>query len=109
MSPAGGVGVNLAVQDAVAAARIVAGPLGTGTLRLRHLARVQLRRWPPTVATQLVQRAIQRAFLAPALGSPDPMPAPVPIRVVDRVPALQGAVARVVAVGVLPEHVDGPG
>ena len=107
MSPAGGVGVNLAVQDAVAAARLLAGPLtgGNGALAPWQLARVQLRRWPPTAATQLLQRGIQRAVLARALGSAEPIPAPLGLRLIDRFPLLQGVVAYLVGIGLLPEHV----
>jgi 2-polyprenyl-6-methoxyphenol hydroxylase-like FAD-dependent oxidoreductase len=110
MSPVGGVGVNLAVQDAVAAARFVAGPLaaiggGNGSLGRWPLARVQLRRWFPTAATQLLQRGIQRAVLARALGSGEPIPAPLGLRLVDRFGPLQGVTARLVGIGILPEHV----
>src|SRR5207244_2328609 len=67
MSPIGGVGVNLAVQDAVATARLL--PAG-------DLAKVQRRRQPPTVATQLLQRVLQRALIARVLGASHPGPAP---------------------------------
>lgn len=60
MSPIGGVGINLAVQDAVAAARILAGPLLAGELATSDLAKVQSRRGFPTIGTQLLQRAAQR-------------------------------------------------
>ncbi|MGV0837831.1 FAD-dependent oxidoreductase [Mycolicibacterium thermoresistibile] len=70
MSPAGGIGVNLAIADAVAAARITAGPLRKGTLSNRHLARVQLRRWLPTVLTQAVQQLMHRR-LRELLAHPD--------------------------------------
>jgi 2-polyprenyl-6-methoxyphenol hydroxylase-like FAD-dependent oxidoreductase len=109
MSPVGGVGINLAVQDAVAAARLLAGPLAGGRVAGSpapwELARVQLRRWFPTAATQLLQRAAQRAVLARALGSGEPMPAPLALRLVDRFPPLQGVMARGVGIGLLPEHV----
>ncbi len=70
MSPAGGIGVNLAIGDAVAAARIIAAPLQDGTLSTRHLARVQLRRTLPTVATQAVQRLMHRR-LRELLAAPE--------------------------------------
>src|SRR5271166_1816820 len=58
MSPVGGVGINLAVADAVATARILAGPLRAGRVSTRQLARVQVRRWLPTAILQAAQRMI---------------------------------------------------
>jgi len=107
MSPVGGVGINLAVQDAVAAARILAGPLRHGRVRQLDLARVQLRRWLPTALTQAAQRLAHRAIIAPTLaGNAGRAPArpPVAIRLLQRFPALQGVPGRAVAIGVLPEH-----
>ena len=89
MSPMGGVGVNLAVQDAVAAARLLAGPLkelrdaaahdtllpGTWSLE-RHLARVQSRRLFPTIATQLLQRALGRGVITRCARVRPPLPVP---------------------------------
>jgi 2-polyprenyl-6-methoxyphenol hydroxylase-like FAD-dependent oxidoreductase len=84
MSPVGGVGINLAVQDAVAAARVLAGPLlrggpapsGGNPPRLggvdRAAARVQRRRWPATATTQAAQRIAHRLILAPRLASKAP-------------------------------------
>jgi 2-polyprenyl-6-methoxyphenol hydroxylase-like FAD-dependent oxidoreductase len=118
MSPMGGVGVNLAVQDAVAAARIVAPPLrelrdavahdtllpGTWSLE-RHLARVQARRLYPTVATQVLQRLLGRGVVARVLESDRPLPVPAFIRAMQRFPVLQGLTARAIAIGFLPEHI----
>ncbi|MCA0156113.1 FAD-dependent oxidoreductase [Tsukamurella sp. M9C] len=110
MSPVGGVGINLAVADAVAAARIVGPALRSdGGVPLRLLRRVQLRRWLPTVLIQGVQRVIHRALLAPALAAaPGPRLGaarlPAPLRLLRRFPALQGLTARMVAIGPLPEH-----
>ncbi|SFL14296.1 FAD-dependent oxidoreductase [Geodermatophilus ruber] len=104
MSPIGGVGINLAVQDAVAAARIVAGPLRRGAVAPRTLARVRRRRLLPTVLTQLVQRLIQSRFLRRVLAGEGPVGTPRLLRLLDRHPALQGVPARVVGIGVLPEH-----
>jgi 2-polyprenyl-6-methoxyphenol hydroxylase-like FAD-dependent oxidoreductase len=118
MSPMGGVGVNLAVQDAVAAARILAKPLlevrdaeaiggvlaGTWSLE-RHLARVQARRQFPTVATQGLQRVLGRGILARVLQSDRPLPVPLLFRALQRFPVLQGLTARAVAIGFLPERV----
>ncbi|MFP5346708.1 MAG: FAD-dependent oxidoreductase [Actinomycetes bacterium] len=107
MSPVGGVGINLAVQDAVAAANRVAVPLRENRLRSWHLAAVQARRWPPTVVTQLVQRVLQRTFIAEVVAGRRGGTTPRPLRVVDAVPALQAAAAYAVGVGLLPEHPSG--
>jgi 2-polyprenyl-6-methoxyphenol hydroxylase-like FAD-dependent oxidoreductase len=120
MSPMGGVGVNLAIQDAVAAARIVAPPLlelrdaaandtllpGTWSLE-RHLAKVQARRLFPTVATQVFQRLLGRGVVARVLESDRPLPVPTFIQALQRFPILQGLTARAVALGFLPEHIRG--
>ena len=104
MSPIGGVGINLAVQDAVAAARILAPPLIAGRLRERDLAAVRRRRRFPTAGTQLVQRVLQRAILAPVLGATGPVAAPFPLKVARRVPALRRIPARFIGTGLRPEH-----
>ncbi len=110
MSPVGGVGINLAIQDAVGAARLLAGPLRRGTLTRRHLDRVQLRRWAPAALTQAVQRAIHARVLGPVLdGGNEPVEAgsgrpPLPIRLLQRFPLLQAVPATAVGIGLLPEH-----
>ncbi|ODT98346.1 MAG: hypothetical protein ABS81_28075 [Pseudonocardia sp. SCN 72-86] len=111
MSPVGGVGINLAVADAVAAARILAPELRRdGTASTNGLRRVQLRRWWPTALVQGAQRLAHRAVLGKALAAdPDtPPPAtgtlPLPMRITQRFPALQGIPARLVAIGPLPER-----
>ncbi|MFF8731884.1 FAD-dependent oxidoreductase [Streptomyces sp. NPDC015171] len=73
MSPVFGIGINLAVQDAVAAARHLTGPLRRGTVRLRDVRAVQRRRLPTTVATQALQRAAHAGFIAPVLGGRPPL------------------------------------
>jgi 2-polyprenyl-6-methoxyphenol hydroxylase-like FAD-dependent oxidoreductase len=102
MSPVGGVGINLAVQDAVASANLLVRPLRTGTLSERDLARVQRRRALPTAVTQAGQRAIHRRIVAPLL---DGGAAPAPVRVLQRFPALQAIPAYLLAIGIRPEHV----
>ncbi|MGV9818241.1 FAD-dependent oxidoreductase [Nocardia xishanensis] len=108
MSPAGGVGINLAVQDAVAAARILAAPLISGRVRVEDLARVQRRRWLPTVVTQGMQRSLHAWAIGPALSGRVDLShagnAPWPLRVLRRVPVLRGVPAYLIARGVLPEH-----
>jgi 2-polyprenyl-6-methoxyphenol hydroxylase-like FAD-dependent oxidoreductase len=106
MSPIGGVGINLAVQDAVAAARILAAPIRQRRLNSRVLARVQSRRTFPTVGTQTLQVVIQRAFLGPVLTTDKPVTAPFPLRIARRFPVLQAIPARVVGVGLRPERLN---
>jgi 2-polyprenyl-6-methoxyphenol hydroxylase-like FAD-dependent oxidoreductase len=106
MSPIGGVGINLAVQDAVAAARILARPIAQRRLNSRVLAKVQSRRMFPTVGTQTLQVVIQQAFLRPVLTASRPVSAPAPLKIARRFPALQRIPARVVGVGLRPEHLN---
>ena len=116
MSPVGGVGINLAVQDAVAAANLLAGPLRSGGDLDLLLPRVQRRRRLPTAATQAVQRQVHDRLLAPRLaGAPGRVGAgtgtaglPLFLRVLCRVPALTRLTGRMVAIGVRPEHVSTP-
>ncbi|HEU4348234.1 MAG TPA: FAD-dependent oxidoreductase [Actinoplanes sp.] len=108
MSPIGGVGINLAVQDAVATANLLIDPLWSGTLTERDLARVQRRRMLPTVLTQWAQRTIQDRFLRPLLAGRSTGRAPLPLRLLDRFPALQRLTAYAVGIGVRPEHVRHP-
>ena len=108
MSPVGGVGINLAIQDAVATANLLVGPLTRGAVTERDLRRVQRRRWLPTAVTQLFQRAVQRRLVAPVLGGQDPRAAFGPLRHVARIGFVRRLPARLVGVGVLPEHVRTP-
>jgi len=110
MSPVGGVGINLAVQDAVAAARHLAAPLARGEAPVRDLARVQARRWAPTVLTQSLQRLAHRLVIQPGLagelgrtGGEPSRPARLP-QLLRRFPRLQAIPAYLVAIGLLPEH-----
>jgi 2-polyprenyl-6-methoxyphenol hydroxylase-like FAD-dependent oxidoreductase len=107
MSPVGGVGINLAVQDAVAAGNLLARPLRDRSLATRHLARVQLRRWLPTAVTQTLQRVVQRRLLVPVLERRAGAPAGL-LRRLAQVRALRRVPARMIGVGVLPEHVRAP-
>ena len=104
MSPVGGVGINLAIQDAVATARILAGPLRRRRLSSVHLARVQVRRALPAILTQAVQRVIQKRVLARVLTGEVGQRAPAGLRLIDRTPALQAIPAWAIGRGVLPEH-----
>jgi 2-polyprenyl-6-methoxyphenol hydroxylase-like FAD-dependent oxidoreductase len=105
MSPVGGVGVNLAVQDAIAAANILAGPLRAGTLADAHLAAVQKRRLWPTRVTQRLQVLVQERIIASALAGTGEMKPPMLLRLIARWPFLRRLPARMVGLGVRPEHV----
>jgi 2-polyprenyl-6-methoxyphenol hydroxylase-like FAD-dependent oxidoreductase len=105
MSPIGGVGINLAIQDAVAAANILAEPLRRKSVTLDDLRRVQKRRTFPTWATQAMQLAIQNHAIDPMLTSGKTPKPPAVLRLVQRWPWLQRIPARLVGMGVRPEHV----
>jgi 2-polyprenyl-6-methoxyphenol hydroxylase-like FAD-dependent oxidoreductase len=105
MSPIGGVGVNLAVQDAVAAANILAGPMKDGPVRLAALRRVQKRREWPTRVTQSLQLLIQNNVIAPTLTARQMSGPPLVLRMLARWPFLRRLPARLVGMGVRPEHV----
>ncbi|MFE0171281.1 FAD-dependent oxidoreductase [Streptomyces sp. NPDC059002] len=105
MSPVGGVGVNLAVQDAVAAARILAEPLRRGRVGVRDLERVQKRRWLPMALTQRQQRGEHDMLLRPALdGTLSGDRLPVPLRMLRSVPALRTVTGYLGGVGIRPER-----
>ena len=109
MSPVGGVGINLAIQDAVAAANILAMPLRGRRLVPQDLAAVQARRQWPTRMTQRAQIAIQNRFVAPVLAQKDTdPPLPWPIALMQRLPQLQRIPARLIGIGLRPEHVTSP-
>jgi 2-polyprenyl-6-methoxyphenol hydroxylase-like FAD-dependent oxidoreductase len=105
MSPVGGVGINLAIQDAVAAANRLAAPLRAGTLSEDDLAAVPQRRTFPTRMTQRIQVFIQENVLSRVLASREALTPPWPVRLVSRCPLLQRIPARLVGLGVRPEHV----
>jgi len=106
MSPIGGVGINLAIQDAVAASNLLSRPLLQGALTTDHLARVQRRREWPTRLTQYGQVAIQNRVIEPFLGQSAPTTAtPWVFRLLKRFPALRRVPARVIGIGIRPEHV----
>jgi 2-polyprenyl-6-methoxyphenol hydroxylase-like FAD-dependent oxidoreductase len=105
MSPIGGVGINLAIQDAVATANILVDPLRRKSLTLDDLRRVQKRRMFPTWATQAMQLAIQNHAIDPMLTSGKTPKPPAVLRLVQRWPWLQRIPARLVGMGVRPEHV----
>ncbi|WP_123665149.1 FAD-dependent oxidoreductase [Actinocorallia herbida] len=104
MSPVGGVGINLAVQDAVAAATRLARPLRRHRLTDRDLASVQRRRLAPTIAVQALQRLLHRRLITPILTGQAAAPPAGLLAVVARFPALSVVPAYLVGVGLLPEH-----
>jgi 2-polyprenyl-6-methoxyphenol hydroxylase-like FAD-dependent oxidoreductase len=108
MSPIGGVGINLAIQDAVATANILAEPLLQRSVTLEHLHAVQRRREFPTRATQRLQLFIQNRVLRRVLGSTAKPVLPWPLRLARRFPFLQRILARLIGLGFRPEHVRSP-
>ncbi len=104
MSPMGGVGINLAVQDAVGAATLLAEPLRRRILTEEHLAAVRRRRLPPAAITQGLQRAMHRRIVQPVLAGADPEPPAAFVELLRRLPWLAAVPARVIGVGVRPER-----
>ena len=108
MSPVGGVGVNLAVQDAVAAANILVEPLRVGTVTNEHLAAVQTRREFPMKIIQRIQVVVQNRLLSPALSSRDRPKPPLALKLIQWLPFLRRIPARLLGLGVRPEHIETP-
>jgi 2-polyprenyl-6-methoxyphenol hydroxylase-like FAD-dependent oxidoreductase len=108
MSPAGGVGINLAVQDAVAAANLLADSLRQHRTRERDLARVQRRRQFPTRVTQRLQVIMQERIISRVLDDTGGLRVPTMLRLFQRCPWLRRLPARLVGIGVRPEHVRTP-
>lgn len=106
MSPVGGVGVNLAVQDAVATANLLAARLVDGCPSEHELDAVRRRREFPVRMTQAMQVAVQNRLISVALKPGDgPLKPPLPVRLINAIPWLQGVTARFIGLGVRPEHV----
>ncbi|MGH7231032.1 MAG: FAD-dependent oxidoreductase [Nitrospiraceae bacterium] len=108
MSPVGGVGINLAIQDAVAAANLLALPLHADRLTSDHLRRVQRRRKLPTCITQWLQIFIQNRIITRVLKSGDTLSPPLPVRLLAGFPFLPRIPGRLIGIGFLPEHVKTP-
>jgi 2-polyprenyl-6-methoxyphenol hydroxylase-like FAD-dependent oxidoreductase len=102
MSPVAGVGINYALQDAVAAADLLEAPLRAGRLSLRDLAAVQRRRELPTRVIQAFQRLIQRGLVAPMIAGRTPRTLPLVLGVVTRVPLLRQLPLRLIGYGLRP-------
>ena len=107
MSPVGGVGINLAVQDAVAAANILAAPLAAGADPDPLLAKVQERRWTPTTRMQGLQRFAHRNIIEPMLRG-EITRVPLAVRLLDRIPLLRRIPGRVLGLGFGRQHVQSP-
>jgi 2-polyprenyl-6-methoxyphenol hydroxylase-like FAD-dependent oxidoreductase len=108
MSPIGGVGINLAVQDAVAAANILAEPLRSGTVSDAALQAVQDRRMFPTRATQWLQLFMQNNIISAVLAGKDELDPPLVLRLLARFPILRRLPARLLGLGFRPEHIRTP-
>src|SRR6266851_4503252 len=108
MSPIGGVGIDLAIQDAVATGNILAQPLRDSKLTDADLQAVQRRRTLPTRLIQGMQVAVQQRVLDPVIGSDKPIAAPWPLRLFNHLPWLARIPARLIGVGFRPEHVRSP-
>jgi 2-polyprenyl-6-methoxyphenol hydroxylase-like FAD-dependent oxidoreductase len=108
MSPVGGVGINLAIQDAVAAANALAEPLRERQATIAELRRIQKRRELPTRVTQSLQVAMQRRVIAPVLGGARRVKPPLLLRLIATVPLLRRIPAYIIGIGVRPEHIRLP-
>ena len=108
MSPAGGIGINLAIQDAVAAANILAGPMAAGEDPDPLLHKVQDRRLFPTRIIQAGQKAAQDAIIGPVLAARATLEAPLAVRLLDRYPLLRRIPGRLIGLGIRRERVRSP-
>ena len=105
MSPIAGVGINLAIQDAVAAANLLAAPIANSLLNEDHLQRVQRRREWPTLVTQRLQLLIQDQVISNVLDEKKEVQPPLFFRLLDSIPILRRIPARFIGLGVRPEHI----
>ncbi len=105
MSPIGGVGINLAIQDAVAAANLLAEPLRRGAVETDLLAAVQRRRMLPTRVIQGIQLFIQNNVMTAVLAAKETPRPPFAVQLLDWIPRLRRIPARLVGLGIRPEHV----
>ena len=108
MSPIGGIGINLAIQDAVAAANILAGAFCHGGITVEHLAAIQRRRAFPTRVTQRFQTVIQNQLVARVLAATAGETLPWPQRLLNRCGPVRWIRGRIIGIGLRPEHVRSP-
>ncbi len=106
MSPVFGVGINLAIQDAVATANLLADPLRQGRVTEEMLARIQKRREFPTRVIQFMQMNAHKG-LQTVFRHPGPAKAPWQLKAAVSIPGVQHVMARVIGLGILPEHIRG--
>lgn len=104
MSPAAGMGINLAIQDAVAAATLLVDPIRSGSVTTHDLRRVQRRRWRPMVIVQGVQRVLHRNVFAAAFAGKRSGPPPAVLILARHIPAIRRVLAQLIAFGPRPEH-----
>jgi 2-polyprenyl-6-methoxyphenol hydroxylase-like FAD-dependent oxidoreductase len=105
MSPVGGVGINLAIQDAVAASNLLTAPLRAGRVTIGDLRRVQQRRMLPTRLTQRMQLFMQNRVIRRVLSSTEALAPPLAIKLLAWFPIVRRIPARLIGMGVRPEHV----
>ncbi|WP_225421049.1 FAD-dependent monooxygenase [Sphingomonas parva] len=109
MSPIGGVGINVAIQDAVAAANILAAPMARGIDQDPLLAKIEKRRLPAVRVIQGLQAAAQRRIISPLLQrKAGAMKPPLPLRLLDRLPVLRRLPAALIGFGYRAERVRSP-
>ncbi|MFZ1883671.1 MAG: FAD-dependent oxidoreductase [Rhodoplanes sp.] len=108
MSPVGGVGVNLAIQDAVASANALAAPLLSGTVSEELLSKIQRRRELPVAITQRMQIAIQNRVIGQVLATHGEVKPPAILSLFNKLPILRRIPARIIGMGIRPEHVHTP-
>jgi 2-polyprenyl-6-methoxyphenol hydroxylase-like FAD-dependent oxidoreductase len=108
MSPVGGVGVNLAIQDAVASANALAAPLLSGTVSEDLLSKIQRRREWPVAITQRMQIAIQNRVIGQVLATHGEVKPPAILSLFNTLPILRRIPARIIGIGIRPEHVHTP-
>jgi len=102
------VGINLAIQDAVGTANVLAAKLAAGDVDEYDLRAVQRRREFPTRATQRLQVLLQNAVIKRVLSSTKPLAVPLPLKLMQRWPSLRRIPARIIGMGFRPEHVKTP-
>jgi 2-polyprenyl-6-methoxyphenol hydroxylase-like FAD-dependent oxidoreductase len=107
MSPVGGVGINYAIQDAVATVNILAEPIKEERLSISDLAKVQSRREPAVKFIQTFQLFAQKRIISSALKSDKPFSPPLPLRIVSKLPFMRKRIAKFLAYGRCPERVEG--
>ena len=106
MSPVGGVGINYAIMDAVAASNLLSAPLRSGRVSVSDLAKVQKKREWPTRVIQFIQSFLQKRVIASAFRARPGAGIPWPVRLLFRLPIVRNIPARILGIGIGPEHVQ---